>query len=493
MSATPTDFNDLHQLQGLAEVKRQLEAIVAAHDGNSIAQARSVDQGYSQDLPENTMPESPSIDVYCEDDGCGDLDYYDPFEESWTDSLQRFGRDQDIDSHLSNMELILKYDKRWESVFGYCEFSYSEKIVGESLIPHERDEIEDEYIDQLRIWIHRNYRLRRTPQYADVYQAIKIVSRENRFHPVREYLKSIKWDGEGRLDQWLSLCFESVQPTDYLTLAGSKFLIGAVARVMRPGCKMDEMLILEGAQGKGKSTAIKILFDPWFSDAPFSLDGKDHYLLMKGTWGYEVAEMDAFNKGEASQAKLMMSQQVDKYRPPYGKSVIERKRQTVFFGTVNHTEYFKDLTGNRRYWPIACEVVHRDWLVKFKDQLWAEALHRFKQGEKWHPASDEEVALFMSQQEQRLKLDPWEDLISEYLEVNKPEFITTRELLIDVIGADAKSVNNTTHTARISDIMTKRLNWAKTRKRVLLPNGEKSKNQRQGYSNPESTGEIAPF
>lgn len=484
-----TDFNDLHvrHPDGLAEVRRQLFAAVEAFDGAQVATARSVDEGYETLLPDD-VPPAPPLEAYGSEDG------YDPSQEFWFKRLQRVGnQDSAIDVHLSNMELILRHDKRWQGVFGYCEFSYSEKIVKDPPIPTESDELEDEFIDLARVWIHRNYRLRRTPQYADVYQAIKIVSRENRFHPVRDYLESLQWDGEGRLDDWLALCFESQQPPEYLSLAGSKFMIGAVARVMRPGCKMDEMLILEGAQGKGKSTAIKILFDPWFSDAPFSLDGKDHYLLMKGTWGYEVAEMDAFNKGEASQAKLMMSQQVDKYRPPYGKSVIERKRQTVFFGTVNHTEYFKDSTGNRRYWPIACEVVHREWLVQYKEQLWAEALHRYQQGEKWHPASSAETELFMSQQEQRLKLDPWEDLISDYLEVNQPDFITTRELLLDVIGADAKSVNNTTHTGRIGDIMTKRLHWKKTRKRVVLPNGERAKNPRQGYGNPDPSHEIAPF
>jgi putative DNA primase/helicase len=213
-------------------------------------------------------------------------------------------------------------------------------------------------------------------------QAIQTVAREFPFHPIREYLNGLRWDKIPRIDDWVTL-YLGVDPSDYTRAVGAKWLIGAVARVFQPGCKNDTCLVLEGRQGSLKSTTLKILADPWFTDEIADLGTKDAALQVRGVWIIELAELDAMGRPEASRIKAFMSRSVDRYRPPYGRHLIEVPRESVFAGTVNHDTYLKDETGGRRFWPVRCEKISIDELRRDGDQLWAEAVARFRASENW--------------------------------------------------------------------------------------------------------------
>ena len=199
------------------------------------------------------------------------------------------------------------------------------------------------------------------------------------------------------------------------TAIAKRWLLSCVARALRPGCKVDTMLILEGKQGTGKSSVLKALAgEPYFSDSRLDLASKDAFQNIQGVWVYELPELDALLKAEASEAKAFLTSTSDKYRPPYGKATVTVPRSTVFCGSVNHSGYLKDSSGNRRYWPVVCGKLDVVGLQRVRDQLWAEAVALYEAGEQWH-LTDVESLLAEEEQELRLQADPWESAIAEWL------------------------------------------------------------------------------
>lgn len=232
----------------------------------------------------------------------------------------------------------------------------------------------------------------------------------NRFHPVRDWLATLRWDGVERITTWLQTAFGS--PDDeYHRAVGTKFLIAAVRRVRDPGVKFDHMPVLEGAQGLGKSSACRALFGAhWFSDAvPADLTSKDAALALNGVWGLEFAEIEHLIRAEVETIKAFLSRQVDRYRPPYGKAFVERPRQVVLIGTTNSNDYLRDSSGNRRIWPVVCTYADAEWVASNRDQLWAEAQVREASGEAiW--LDDSEVRNAAAQQQAaRMTEDVWTD------------------------------------------------------------------------------------
>jgi putative DNA primase/helicase len=209
-------------------------------------------------------------------------------------------------------------------------------------------------VDDLRtvLWLSQHYRFNVDKKL--MIQAVTAAAHERSFHPVREYFAGSSGTSS-RASRRGSPSYCGAAADDYTRLAGSKFLIGAVARVMRPGCKMDNVLILEGPQGRWKSTAFSILAGAWFGDTPFAIGDKDAYLQMRGNLIYELAELDGFSRTESSRAKAFFSSRYDTFVPKYVAWAIKVPRQLVFAGTVNHGTYLRDTTGNRRYWPVKIE------------------------------------------------------------------------------------------------------------------------------------------
>jgi predicted P-loop ATPase len=249
------------------------------------------------------------------------------------------------------------------------------------------------------------------------HQAIDIVASKRRFHPVRLYLEGLTWDGTPRIGR-LFLDYFGSEHSDYTTAISTMFMISLVARILNPGCKADYMIVLEGLQGILKSTACKVLIggDRWFDDnLPDLTEGKEVSQHLRGRWLIEVSEMHAFTKAEAAHLKAFLSRTHERFRPPYGRLEVTEPRQCLFIGTTNKDTYLKDETGGRRFWPIKTTTIDIEELERDRDQLFAEAVVRFKAGEHWWPDRDFERTHIAPQQAARYEADAWEETIREFL------------------------------------------------------------------------------
>lgn len=246
-------------------------------------------------------------------------------------------------------------------------------------------------------------------------ECLVTVARKSPFNPLVDWLQSLEWDQTKRLDMW-PVTYLGATYQEYLTHVGPKFLISAIARALQPGAKADCMLILEGPQGRFKSTAARVLFGAeWYTDDLAEFTSKDAALQMQGKWGIEMSELASMTKAEANKTKAVLSRQVDRFRAPYDRFVTEHPRQCVFLGTTNPIDgYFKDPTGSRRFWPIRCGVIDIPRLGADREQLWAEAVHRFEAGERWWLEKGE-ADLAKLEQDKRREPDPWELKIEQNL------------------------------------------------------------------------------
>ena len=248
-----------------------------------------------------------------------------------------------------------------------------------------------------------------------VHRAIEHRAHERAFHPIQNWLEGLTWDGVSRLDEWLH-AYLGVKACSYSKAIGRMFLIALVARVMRPGCQADYLLILEGPQGAQKSTACGILGGQWFSDSlPDISAGKDVVQHLRGRWLLEISEMSAMSRAESAALKAFITRRVERYRPPYGKHEVEEPRQCLFIGSTNKSAYLKDETGGRRFWPVKCGTIDIDSLRRDRDMLFAEALWRFEQGEPWWPDREFERVHIAPQQAARYQGDVWEESVRQYL------------------------------------------------------------------------------
>jgi predicted P-loop ATPase len=247
-------------------------------------------------------------------------------------------------------------------------------------------------------------------------QAVEVVARDRLFHPVREYLDSLAWDGTSRIDEWL-IRYLGAEDTPYHRAVGPRWMISAVARIYAPGCKADCALILEGPQGIRKSSALMMIAKPWFADRLSDLSSKDAAMETRGVWIIEIAELDTMSRAEVSTIKAFMSRTQDRFRPPYGKRLVDLPRQCVFAGSVNpEGGYLKDPTGGRRFWPVVCSTINLETLQRDREQLWAEARDRFRGGEPWWLETQELDALAAEEQAERYQGDAWDELIEVFLE-----------------------------------------------------------------------------
>ena len=260
-------------------------------------------------------------------------------------------------------------------------------------------------------------------------RAIKIVADKNKFNAVRDYLESLKWDGKERLGTLFVRYLGAEDDKNGLTRAMTeKIFTAAVARVMKDEVKFDNMIILSGPQGIGKSTLLRYMGrDKWFTDSLTQFEGKDAAELIQGKLIIEIGELQAMKRSEVSTVKQFLSKQSDDYRPAYGHFKEYHPRRCVFFGTTNDTDFLKDQTGNRRFWPIDCGIREPtasvwDDLPNEVDQLWAEAVQLYRIYGTSHLYLDrEQEKLAQKRQEAHRDVSAWEGIIEEYLKKPVPE------------------------------------------------------------------------
>jgi len=297
---------------------------------------------------------------------------------------------------------------------------------------------------------------------------VEMAAKRCSYHPVRDYLRTTPWDGVDRLDHWLAECLD-VPDSAYVRCAGRYFLLQMVARVEQPGCHGDYMLVFEGKQGRGKSSALRVLGGPWFSDARFNLSDRDSPMHLEGVWLYEFAELDALSRAEVTEIKAFVSRRIDRYRPPYGTRLVMRPRQTVLAGSTNQDHYLRDSTGNRRFWPVKVGP-NRDLvkLAEWRDQLLAEALHRVQAGERWYPSPAEEAELFAPAQEERVVHDAWHDvLVTRLLRADEIGMSTyTVAELLKLLGVSSDKIDGAGAMVRRVHNIMQALGWAYERRRL---------------------------
>lgn len=395
-----------------------------------------------------------------------------PRPPAWLDELQRDDRGR-IASTTDNARIALSLDPVWRGVFGYDEMTgllmvrRAPKIGGalqDYVVARKPRPIEDVDLSVIQCWLQRLGMGQLG--ISSVRDAVALEAHRNAYHPVRDYLERLRWDGVVRLDDWLTDHL-GAERSRYTAAVGRMFLISMVARVMSPGCKADYMPILEGPQGAGKSTCCAILGGEWFSDTlPEDVSGKEASHHIRGKWLVEVGELHALSKTDATALKAFITRQDERYRKPYGRTEVVEPRQCVFIGTTNATAYLRDETGARRFWPVKVGVdgpVKSDRLRQVRDQLFAEAVMAFKSGATWWPSAAFERAHMVTHQEDRFEVDAWEEAIEAYLTPTLFERgVTIMSVATGALDFDQARLG-TAEQRRIAAIL-QRLGWERGRR-----------------------------
>lgn len=374
---------------------------------------------------------------------------------------------------MANAFLILTHHEAWAGVLAFDEFGQA--VVKLRPPPYPGGVVgrwDSNDAAKALIWLQLREGLMLKSS-AGVDEAAITVAKDFRFHSVQDWLRHLPpWDRTPRLWTLLPQGFgtESSPYTEYI---GTGWLVAAVARVMDPGCKVDEMLVLEGAQGAGKSTAVRELFggEAWYTEIGERPDDKDFLIAIQGNWCVEIGEMQSFNKAEINQVKLIVTRRNDKFRPPYERYASDHPRQCVFVGTTNGDQYLSDPTGARRFLPVLCGRVDHAYLREHREQLWAEALYLYGTGFAWY---DYPKDLALAEQDKRFVTDSWEEKVMRYLNGKAPpeyypssmirgprDMVTTTEVLECALQLDSAKHGRPEQT-RVGQIM-QRIGWKKRR------------------------------
>jgi putative DNA primase/helicase len=321
--------------------------------------------------------------------------------------------------------------------------------------------VTDTDFTQIMLWLGKAYSLNTTSQ--RVAEVVDCVARDDCFHPVRDYLGRLQWDGTPRLDDWLTV-YLGVPSTDLASACGRAFLISCVARAMKPGCKVDTMLVLVGPQGGGKSSALACLVGEtsWFMDGGIDFNSKDGSIAIQGRWLVEFSELESLSKASNSTTKAFLTRQEDKFRPPYGRVATSFPRQCVFAGTTNEDNFIKDATGSRRFWAFRCGVIDLSALAHVRNQLWAEASAAFDAGEDWWLTSEME-ALRREAAEEFHNQDPWTSSVAEWA-MSRTQPFTIADVLTTALSMPLSSIRRA-HQNQVGTIL-RRLGYTKRRRSI---------------------------
>lgn len=407
------DWNDMAQAEGLDAVR----------DAVASAVARERSEGVAYPPPDAVVADDAALPSYFLEEP--PLHVYEAASrersavEDWRDLTICNADGKLVKSSLKNYILFLEHHDDFKGVFRLNDFQKEVFVarcpLWEAEAGFQVHRLEDNDITQAAAAMER-FGLSGDPD--RVFKAIRVAAERDSFHPAREYFNGLQWDGTERLKTWLAyyLGADGDEP-EYLEFIGKKWLTAAVKRVFEPGCKFDHILVVEGKQGRGKSTAFEMLAtfgrdrqQAYFTDNVklSDIQNKDTILLLQGSIIAELAELAGFSKKEDDEIRGWITVKEDRCRVPYGKTITHFPRQFVLCATTNNYDYLKDPTGNRRYWPMKSEAVDLEAIKRDREQLWAEAVHCYKAGLYIGPTEDE-AALATAAQEKRRTHDTWED------------------------------------------------------------------------------------
>lgn len=353
-------------------------------------------------------------------------EYFDTDElidTEWMAALTRDKRNQ-IESTPGNVKRILENDPNLIGRIAYNEFNFRYVLLDD--MPWRGTSAGQVWTDAdascLRNYLSAVYGVQGRQIIED---ACAEVFMRRRFHPVRDYIKSLEWDGKPRCETlWID--YLGAEDNKYVRTVTKKHLVAAVSRVFKPGCKFDYVIVLSGPQGIGKSTMIARLGRSWFSDSITTVSGKEAYEQLHGVWIAELGELYATKKAETEAVKSFLSKTEDMFRVAYGRYTSVFPRQCVFYGSTNDSTFLRDRTGNRRFWPIDVgqwkhPYTLSDFTSEIVDQVWAEAYQLYLGGESIYIDSKDIEKMARSVQETHTELSEKRGIIQEYLETLLPD------------------------------------------------------------------------
>lgn len=405
-----------------------------------------LDDDVKEGTPTNRIPsfskmiklaqEDPKVKIQLGKENLQDLneefDYIDDIkeEEEWLTKLE-YDKKGNLENTIRNVMLVLENDPRIKGKLIYDEFAnrafVKKGAPWSDLGNHDWSDTDD---SGLRYFMERHYQLTTAYKIED---AKNLTFDKCKTHPVREYLNSLVWDGLERLET-VFVDYLGAEDSIYTREVAKVHLVGAVARIFRPGVKYDTMVTLTGKQGIGKSTFIAKLAMDWFSDNLDTMRGKEAAELIQGKWHIELGELNATRKADRDQVKAFLSRQEDVYRVAYSRNTSRFPRQCVFWGSTNDTAFLRDPTGDRRTYPIDCHYqlpelsIWDDLTQEEVDQIWAEAVSLYKAGTPIYLKG--KAAEMVIEKQQEYKEDtPLRGLIIEYLESDYPIEWDTMDLI----------------------------------------------------------------
>ncbi|TCL35628.1 virulence-associated protein E [Anaerospora hongkongensis] len=407
-------------------------------------------------------------------------------DDSWQDKLEVDAKTGLPQPTAANTELLLSHGV-WQGVLAYDAFGNSE-VIQKALPWRERERPHKSYepwlgADDKRLqhWFSKKHDFNSSKA---IQNAFTEVVHMNTFHPIKSYLESFVWDGEDRAEK-LFITYLGALDSHYVRQVTRKMLLAAIKRLYMPGCKFDEMLVLIGPQGAGKSSLLAKLGREWFSDSLRTFENKEAGEHLQSGWIFEIGELSAMKRSEVEEVKAFLSKTEDRYRVAYDRQVSEFPRKCVFFGTTNTRDFLRDATGNRRFWPVEvhpekAELSHWSHLTDdVVGQIWAEVMNWFKAGESLTlDAESREEAT--RQQALHMELDPREGLIQEWLESpieeewdseNKGEVRTrvcAAQIWTECLG-NKKGSMRAWEGREICDILRRIPGWKEKKNRTRIP------------------------
>lgn len=333
-------------------------------------------------------------------DGLDDAKLPEDYNDEWKAELE-YTKSGKLLCNIANIILILENDPALAGHIVHDLFTGMDSAKDGLPWNKNANQWTDTDDANLRVWLEKHYDITGREKIAD---ALTAVLTRHSYHPIRDYLSGLTWDGVPRLDR-IIIDYMGAEDSELNRAMSRKHFVAAVARVFNPGCKYDYCLIMSGAEGIGKSTLLRVMGDKWFNDSITTLEGKEGMEQLRRAWVVELGELSSIKRSDVEQVKAHLSKQVDIYRAAYARRVLEHPRQCVFCGTTNEALFLKGNTGNRRFWviPVVAELrKYRDWseaIRRDRDQLWAEAVHYYKQGEPLYLSEELETQAKQRQQD----------------------------------------------------------------------------------------------